>query len=490
MQCKCGFENAVDARFCGNCRSSLVDELGNSSSTASTAAASGTQYARSSVPTGVGKGASRSRPITAIILIAAVAAGCWWLLQADAGPSRVDQAVDRIYWIDGSLLVEPGPKNASERFTVQTAGHAESLVEGCYTSHFQLADGSVVYSLVACDFKSAAVYHWSPGHVPRQLHKVTPKAEGELLPTLTLKRLGASNRVLISEDRKEPLLFDAATQTTRTLTLATPDLIRRANANAGSPEGPWTWFKDVAFDSDQQGNELIYTRCSGDDYRPSCATFRQAIEPQGAPDLLRGPSGQAIVPVLRRGQYLFCSVGGEVSSIYRLDLQSLTWRPVVSNVGQIAFSSGGTKLAVADLHPNVLLLTYNEDSGTFTQPRRLTNFPAQRSHYYLDLAWLNDSVLVVRVEIDGNYGGGWLADLGTGSLDLLWESKDATQDVFFDYVRKHKGQTAYSVRIPRTTRISEASARLIAKTSVLAIGLVLASVVLLGRRSRLRAGSE
>lgn len=124
MQCKCGFENAADARFCGNCRSSLVDELGNPSTTDSTSAASGKvpEYARSSVPTGVGKGASRSRPITAIIMIAAVAAGCWWLLQADTGPSRVDQAVDRIYWIDGSLLVEPGPKNASERFTVQTAG--------------------------------------------------------------------------------------------------------------------------------------------------------------------------------------------------------------------------------------------------------------------------------------------------------------------------------------------------------------------------------
>ena len=25
MQCKCGFENAADARFCGNCRSALGD---------------------------------------------------------------------------------------------------------------------------------------------------------------------------------------------------------------------------------------------------------------------------------------------------------------------------------------------------------------------------------------------------------------------------------------------------------------------------------
>ena len=488
LRCRCGFENAPDAKFCGNCRSPLVDELGSPSATGSTSVASGRlpEYARPSTVPGGGKAGTtpRSRTVTAIVVIGAVTAGCWWLLRADIGPSRVDQVVDRIYWIDGSFVVEPGTKNAAERFTVQASGRIQPLVEGCYTSHFQLADGSVVYSLIDCDFKSATVYHWRPGYVPRELHKVTRKADWAV-PTLTFKRLGASNRVLISEDRKEPLLFDAATQTTRTLTQAASELVKRANANIASPETTWTWFEDVAFNSDEQGTELIYTRCSGDDYRPSCATFKQSIEPEGAPDVLRGPDGQAIVPVLRRGPYLFCTVGGEVSSVYRLDLQSLTWRPVVATVSQVAFSPDGTKLAVADLHPNVLMLTYNEASGTFAQPRRLTNFPGQRSYYHLDLAWLNDAALVIRVEIDGSFAGGWRADLGTGSLDLLWQSRDATQDVFFDYVRKQKGQTTYSVRIPRSTRITDASARLIAKTSVIVIGLlVLASVVIVGRRSR------
>ncbi|MDO8680544.1 MAG: hypothetical protein Q7R30_18665 [Acidobacteriota bacterium] len=423
----------------------------------------------------------------AIFVIFAVVAGLWWLLRSDGGSSRVDRAVERYYWVDGAVVVEPGSKTAEERFTLRRAQDAEPLGTGCYTQHFQLRDGSVIYSLIDCDFKSpaAAVYHWRPGSPPRELHKVTPKAEGEILPTVTLEKLGSSNAVLISEDGKEPILFDATTERASTLTLAGPELVKAANPNATYEGITWDWFKDFAFDSDEDGSEIIYTRCSGDRDVPQCATFRQSVRAQGTPDLLRGPAGQAIVPLLRRGSYLFSSVGGpEVSSIYRHDLQSLSWRPVASNVVHLAFSPDGNRLAFSDLHPNVWVLTYNEANGAFEQPRRITNFPAQQSDHNLDLAWLNNSALVVRVTIDSSFSGGWRADLQTGSLDLLWQPKDATQDVFFEYVRKQKGTTTYNVKSPRTTLVSEQAANLIAKASLITIGVVAIAVGWIGRTRR------
>ena len=77
MQCKCGFENAADARFCGNCRLPLGDGLGNAVPSAAGPATP------APIPTGVGK--ASARPITrarlAIVaaLVVIAAAGYWWI---------------------------------------------------------------------------------------------------------------------------------------------------------------------------------------------------------------------------------------------------------------------------------------------------------------------------------------------------------------------------------------------------------------------------
>ena len=56
MQCKCGFENAADARFCGNCRSALGDVPG---SAVPNAAASST-----APPVAAAAGRAPARPIS------------------------------------------------------------------------------------------------------------------------------------------------------------------------------------------------------------------------------------------------------------------------------------------------------------------------------------------------------------------------------------------------------------------------------------------
>ena len=77
MQCKCGFENAADARFCGSCRSALGDVSG---STVPNAVASSTAQP---VPPGGGRAPARPLPRATIAIIAVVvvvaAAGYWWM---------------------------------------------------------------------------------------------------------------------------------------------------------------------------------------------------------------------------------------------------------------------------------------------------------------------------------------------------------------------------------------------------------------------------
>ena len=77
MRCKCGFENAADARFCGNCRSALGDVSG---STVPNAVVSSTAPP---VATGTGRAPTRPLPRATIAIIAVVvvvaAAGYWWM---------------------------------------------------------------------------------------------------------------------------------------------------------------------------------------------------------------------------------------------------------------------------------------------------------------------------------------------------------------------------------------------------------------------------
>lgn len=77
MRCKCGFENAADAKFCGNCRAALGDVPGNA---VSGVAASSTA---APVPAGASKVGSRPFSLARIAIVAAVvvvaAAGYWWM---------------------------------------------------------------------------------------------------------------------------------------------------------------------------------------------------------------------------------------------------------------------------------------------------------------------------------------------------------------------------------------------------------------------------
>ena len=82
MRCKCGFENAADARFCGNCRLALGDAPGNAAPPPF-------------VATGVGRAAARPLSRKGMVIVAAAvvvaAAGYWWfnrppgLYKADNG---------------------------------------------------------------------------------------------------------------------------------------------------------------------------------------------------------------------------------------------------------------------------------------------------------------------------------------------------------------------------------------------------------------------
>ena len=77
MRCKCGFENAADARFCGRCRSSLGNVPANAvpNAVASSAAPP--------VATGSGRAPARPLPRARIAIVATLvviaAAGYWWM---------------------------------------------------------------------------------------------------------------------------------------------------------------------------------------------------------------------------------------------------------------------------------------------------------------------------------------------------------------------------------------------------------------------------
>ncbi len=471
MKCKCGFENATDARCCGSCRAALVDEFGNLSAAGIGSSTSQPTRRRVTPP--------RSQAVPAVSLAAILTMGCWWFLPAGGNlASRADEAADRIYWIDGALVVEPVTthRNYGNRLTVYSARGAEPLAEACYAEHFQLADGSVVYSLTDCGFEYEAVYHWRPGQIPLELHRVTRDAKTGMLPHLETHQLGPTNRVLISGDSKDPLLFDAITGAIGRSTLATTESLKALRPDFVLSADAWTWFKDGGFESDIQGTELIYTRCSGDDYRPTCGLFRQSIVPWGPPELLHAERSGSISAVQRRGQYLFCSFAAGITV---LDLSSLVQRQVFSEVDAHAFSPDGTKLAIADQDSNIWVLIYDEGAGTYNQPRRLTNFPTGELHGYKNVEWISNSVFATWIESGASTGGIWRADVDSGALDRLWEGEDTTQDAFFNYVRKQKGETRYSVRIPRTTLIPESTARVLAKIPVFTLGpAALAAAVL------------
>src|ERR1019366_6092896 len=77
MQCKCGFENAADARFCGSCRAPLGD--GPVSAVPSAAGPS------AAPPVALGGGKAVARPLSRVgmaivaALVVIAAAGYWWM---------------------------------------------------------------------------------------------------------------------------------------------------------------------------------------------------------------------------------------------------------------------------------------------------------------------------------------------------------------------------------------------------------------------------
>jgi len=81
MKCKCGFENAADARFCGNCRSALGDAP--VSAVASAAPAPAAPPAAPPATASVGRAPARrlSRAHLAIgaAVVVVLGAGYWWM---------------------------------------------------------------------------------------------------------------------------------------------------------------------------------------------------------------------------------------------------------------------------------------------------------------------------------------------------------------------------------------------------------------------------
>jgi len=77
MQCKCGFPNAADARFCGNCRSALGDEpVGTVPNAAASPAAAPVTAAGGRVPA---RPLSRVRLAIGAAVVIILAAGYWWM---------------------------------------------------------------------------------------------------------------------------------------------------------------------------------------------------------------------------------------------------------------------------------------------------------------------------------------------------------------------------------------------------------------------------
>jgi hypothetical protein len=77
MQCKCGFENAADARFCGNCRSALGDvPVGAAPNATAPPAATPVAAAVARVPA---RPISRVHMAIVAAVVVALAAGYWWM---------------------------------------------------------------------------------------------------------------------------------------------------------------------------------------------------------------------------------------------------------------------------------------------------------------------------------------------------------------------------------------------------------------------------
>jgi len=77
MQCKCGFENAADARFCGNCRSALGDvPVGAAPNAAAPPAAAPVAAAVGRVPA---RPPSRMHMAIGAAVVVVLAAGYWWM---------------------------------------------------------------------------------------------------------------------------------------------------------------------------------------------------------------------------------------------------------------------------------------------------------------------------------------------------------------------------------------------------------------------------
>ena len=77
MRCKCGFENAADAKFCGSCRTALgrgLDSGVSAPAAPSTAPPAADRGKRSS-----SRRLSRASITTAVVVLVAIVAGYWWI---------------------------------------------------------------------------------------------------------------------------------------------------------------------------------------------------------------------------------------------------------------------------------------------------------------------------------------------------------------------------------------------------------------------------
>src|ERR1035441_2312392 len=87
MQCKCGFENADDARFCGSCRSALGD--GHSVAVPNVVAPSTAPPVAPRGERAAARPISPARMAIAAAVLVVAAAGYWWM-NRPPGPYKPD----------------------------------------------------------------------------------------------------------------------------------------------------------------------------------------------------------------------------------------------------------------------------------------------------------------------------------------------------------------------------------------------------------------
>ena len=461
MRCTCGSINASEAKFCRTCGRHLVDSAVR----------------------------GKARTKSGFLMVAAlVAASWWWLLwsEGDRAP-RIEALIKELYWTDGALVVAPlvsdrFPDGAT--FSVHEGDRILQVGEGCDPVHFQLEGGPVVYRFSKCgydpDDSSEQVWLWKPGAAPIQVQGGCGDTRWfRIRKFCQTVPVGDGHRFLVSKEGTDPFIYDVETEKKTQLRLAPITELRRLfPGDSTDPDVRWDWFSDLGFVFSADGNELFYTRCSGDTYTPRhCASFRQALAGEGVPEWIPN-SPPAAKPIHRRGQYLwFDSWSISRLGVWRLDPKNLSWQEFGIGCNTCAFSPFGDQIAFLDGNgQRVTVQTYHEASGTFRGRRRVWQFPSdpwQGSYSGLDSGprfdWLSEDELVIFSSYLEQATRCNVKSVQCGPV-LLVNKKDETS--FSDYVTKERNQSVtYTAKLPRLPIVSEEVVRSGVKGLILTVGI-------------------